>query len=101
MADGYVGLTGFLAQLTRMADMAGVAYPMYFLHLVFVFYIIAYLPFSTEGEPTLVIVGDEDADGAPGAADPRRPAAQHQPAGLHRLHRRLCRSRRPRNRHCL
>jgi quinone-modifying oxidoreductase subunit QmoC len=41
-----VGLTGFLAQITRIADMAGVAYPMYFLHLVFVFYVIAYLPFS-------------------------------------------------------
>jgi quinone-modifying oxidoreductase subunit QmoC len=41
-----VGATGFLAQLTRMADMAGIAYPIYFLHLVFVFYIIAYLPYS-------------------------------------------------------
>ena len=29
-----------------MAGMAGPAYMIYFLHLVFVFYIIAYLPFS-------------------------------------------------------
>jgi quinone-modifying oxidoreductase subunit QmoC len=40
-----VGLTGFLAQLTRIAEM-NIAYSIYFLHLVFVFYIIAYLPYS-------------------------------------------------------
>lgn len=40
-----VGLTGFLAQLTRIAGMQ-LAYTIYFLHLVFVFYIIAYLPYS-------------------------------------------------------
>jgi len=41
-----VGITGFLAQFTRLAGLAGPAYLIYFLHLVFVFYIIAYLPFS-------------------------------------------------------
>ena len=40
-----VGLTGFLAQFARLAGM-DLAYSIYFVHLVFVFYIIAYLPFS-------------------------------------------------------
>jgi Na+/phosphate symporter len=40
-----VGLTGFLAQFARLAGM-DLAYSIYFIHLVFVFYIIAYLPFS-------------------------------------------------------
>ncbi len=41
-----IGLSGFLAQLTRMADIAGLAYPLYFIHLVFVFSLFIYLPFS-------------------------------------------------------
>jgi quinone-modifying oxidoreductase subunit QmoC len=40
-----VGLTGFGAELLRLAG-APVAYPVYFAHLVFVFYVIAYLPYS-------------------------------------------------------
>jgi quinone-modifying oxidoreductase subunit QmoC len=39
-------LTGFLAWFSRLADAAGFAYPIYFIHLMFVFYIIAYLPYS-------------------------------------------------------
>ncbi|OEU53232.1 MAG: heterodisulfide reductase [Desulfobacterales bacterium C00003060] len=38
-------LTGGLSQLTRLAHVPGLAYPMYFVHLVFVFCLFAYLPF--------------------------------------------------------
>jgi len=41
-----VGATGVGAELLRKTGEASLAYPMYFVHLVFVFYIIAYLPFS-------------------------------------------------------
>jgi len=38
--------TGVLSELTRLADMAGLAYPIYFAHLVSVFFLFAYAPFS-------------------------------------------------------
>jgi quinone-modifying oxidoreductase subunit QmoC len=41
-----VAATGLLAEALRLMNNAGLAYPMYFIHLVFVFYIIAYLPYS-------------------------------------------------------
>jgi quinone-modifying oxidoreductase, subunit QmoC len=41
-----VGATGMLTEFLRLMGNAGLAYPMYFVHLVFVFYIIAYLPYS-------------------------------------------------------
>lgn len=41
-----LAVTGFVAQLLRFLDVPALAYPVYFLHLVFVFYIIAYLPYS-------------------------------------------------------
>ncbi len=41
-----VGATGILSQFTRMADMAGLAYSMYFLHLVSIFFLFAYAPYS-------------------------------------------------------
>jgi quinone-modifying oxidoreductase subunit QmoC len=40
------GLTGFLTEILRLARVAGVAYPVYFAHLVFVWFLFAYLPFS-------------------------------------------------------
>lgn len=41
-----VVVTGILTEVLRLADIAPAAYPMYVAHLVFVFYIIGYLPFS-------------------------------------------------------
>lgn len=40
------GLTGLSAEVLRLADVAGLAYPVYFAHLVFVWFLFAYLPFS-------------------------------------------------------
>ncbi|MDY7033314.1 MAG: quinone-interacting membrane-bound oxidoreductase complex subunit QmoC [Thermodesulfobacteriota bacterium] len=41
-----VAISGLLTELTRLADVAVIAYSLYFIHLVLVFYLIAYLPFS-------------------------------------------------------
>jgi quinone-modifying oxidoreductase subunit QmoC len=41
-----VGATGILTELFRLMDSAALAYPTYFVHLVFVFYVIAFLPYS-------------------------------------------------------
>ncbi|MDH4027794.1 MAG: quinone-interacting membrane-bound oxidoreductase complex subunit QmoC [Nitrospirota bacterium] len=43
---GIVGLSGFLAQVMRIAGAASLAYPIYFIHLVFVLSLFIYLPFS-------------------------------------------------------
>ncbi len=41
-----VGATGMLTEIFRLMNSAALAYPMYFVHLVFVFYVIAFLPYS-------------------------------------------------------
>ncbi|MBW2450716.1 MAG: quinone-interacting membrane-bound oxidoreductase complex subunit QmoC [Deltaproteobacteria bacterium] len=41
-----LGVTGIVTEATRLAGMAGVTYAMYFIHLVFVFNLFAFLPFS-------------------------------------------------------
>lgn len=41
-----VALTGTFSQLLRLADAPGVAYPMYYVHLISVFMLFAYLPWS-------------------------------------------------------
>jgi quinone-modifying oxidoreductase subunit QmoC len=41
-----VAVTGFLAQISRIAELPGAAYPTYFIHLVLVFFLLAYSPFS-------------------------------------------------------
>jgi len=43
---GVIGLSGTLAYLTRLAGIGAIAYPVYFIHLVFVFSLFIYLPFS-------------------------------------------------------
>jgi quinone-modifying oxidoreductase subunit QmoC len=43
---GVVMLSGILAWLTRLAGAAAIAYPIYFIHLVFVFSLFIYLPYS-------------------------------------------------------
>jgi quinone-modifying oxidoreductase subunit QmoC len=40
------GLSGLLTELLRLANVPYVAYPMYFVHLVCVWFLFAYLPFS-------------------------------------------------------
>jgi quinone-modifying oxidoreductase, subunit QmoC len=44
-----VGVTGLACEILRLADMALLAYPMYYLHLISVFMLIAYLPWSKLG----------------------------------------------------
>jgi len=39
-------LTGVLCVFFRLGDMPGIAYPTYYIHLVFVFFLLAYLPYS-------------------------------------------------------
>ena len=41
-----LGVTGMLAQMTRLGGMAGASYFVYFIHLIFVFALFAYTPFS-------------------------------------------------------
>jgi quinone-modifying oxidoreductase subunit QmoC len=43
---GVVGVSGFLAQLLRVAGIGSLAYTSYFIHLVFVFSLFVYLPYS-------------------------------------------------------
>jgi len=40
------GVTGFLSEILRLADVPGAAYPTYFIHLVCVWFLFAYFPFS-------------------------------------------------------
>jgi quinone-modifying oxidoreductase subunit QmoC len=39
-------LTGFLCQWLRLADLRLLAYPMYFVHLLFIFFLLVYIPYS-------------------------------------------------------
>jgi quinone-modifying oxidoreductase subunit QmoC len=43
---GIVVVTGILSELTRIIGIAALAYPIYFIHLVFVFSLFLYLPYS-------------------------------------------------------
>ncbi len=39
-------LTGFCCQWLRLADLRALAYPMYFVHLLFIFFLLVYIPYS-------------------------------------------------------
>ena len=39
-------LTGFGSQWLRLAEVRTLAYPMYFVHLVFIFFLLVYIPYS-------------------------------------------------------
>ncbi len=41
-----LGVTGMLAEITRLADWSAISYISYFIHLILVFNLIAFLPFS-------------------------------------------------------
>ncbi|RPJ12756.1 MAG: heterodisulfide reductase, partial [Desulfobacteraceae bacterium] len=41
-----LGVSGMLTEITRLAGWAAVSYALYFIHLVFVFNLFAFLPFS-------------------------------------------------------
>ena len=41
-----LGLTGMLTEMTRLAGAAGISYTLYFIHLIFVFNLFAFIPFS-------------------------------------------------------
>jgi len=41
-----LGLTGMVTQIARLGGMAGLSYTIYFLHLMFVWSLFAYTPFS-------------------------------------------------------
>jgi len=41
-----VTLSGILSMVTRLADIPTLAYPIYFIHLIFVFFLFLYLPYS-------------------------------------------------------
>lgn len=43
---GLTTLTGFLCQWLRLADLRALAYPMYYVHLVLIFFLLVYIPYS-------------------------------------------------------
>jgi len=43
---GLTTLTGFLCQFLRLADLPRLAYPMYYVHLLFIFFLLVYIPYS-------------------------------------------------------
>jgi quinone-modifying oxidoreductase subunit QmoC len=81
------GVSGLLTELLRLANVPWVAYPMYFAHLVCVWFLFAYLPFSKFAHllyrTTALVyartIGRELKTGAAGVARPR--ASRQEEAG--------------------
>lgn len=42
----FLGITGMMTQLTRLADVPAVAYPLYFVHIILAFNLVAFVPYS-------------------------------------------------------
>lgn len=42
----FLGITGMLTQMLRLADISWAAYSMYFIHLLFAFNLVAFLPYT-------------------------------------------------------
>ena len=85
VASALGAATGLLAQILRLMGDAGLAYPMYFIHLVFVFYVIAYLPYSKLAHllyrPIAIIhAKNVGREAAPAAAKPAKAPAAMKPA---------------------
>ena len=102
---GIVGLSGFLAQLLRIMGVGPVAYPMYYIHLVFVFSLFIYLPFSKlahmfyrsaamcfnkysgreavaiDADVSIVVTGPEDASEEDTKPDPEKPTVPADEVG--------------------
>ena len=64
-------LTGFLAQVTRLIGVGAIAYPTYFVHLLFVFFLLVYLPYSKFAHVvyrTVAMLHDAASGGGEGVA---------------------------------
>ena len=65
-------LTGFLSQWLRLADVSALAYPTYFVHLIFIFFLLVYIPYSKFAHLVYRTVAMLYAAGSGSSAAPRR-----------------------------
>ena len=70
-------LTGFLAQVTRLMGVRAIAYPTYFVHLLFVFFLLVYIPYSKFAHVvyrTVAMLHDAASRSGEGVESPTRSA---------------------------